>query len=180
MSPFRKLAERQLWASPLFSAGSATFEDPSGATFERVVVHHPGAVSVVPVTDGGDVLLVRQYRPPVDRELLEIPAGLRDVAGEDAATTARRELAEEVGMTAGRLRELARFFHSPGFCDEESVVFLAQDLSPCPTDARSIEEHHMVVEAVALAEVGALVASGAIVDAKSIIGLLLAGALLAR
>ncbi len=102
--------------------------------FERDVVHHPGAVSVVPIIDGGasghQVILVRQYRAAIDAELLEIVAGKRDVAGEPPEVTARRELAEEVGMVAGRMELLAEFYNSPGFCDEHSCVFLGLDLEP--------------------------------------------------
>ena len=107
----------------LISLAVGAFEAPDGDTFERDVVHHPGAVSVVPVVDEGTaVLLVRQYRAAVDRDLLEIPAGKRDVAGEPPELTARRELEEEVGMRAGRLEQLAEFYNSPGFCDEHSCT----------------------------------------------------------
>jgi ADP-ribose pyrophosphatase len=95
----------------------ATFEAPDGTEFTRDVVRHPGAVAVVAVTDDRRVLLVRQYRGPVDRELLEIPAGTRDVEGEPPQETARRELSEEAGVRAGELRLLARVLNSPGFCD---------------------------------------------------------------
>jgi ADP-ribose pyrophosphatase len=158
----------------------ATFADPSGQTFDRDVVHHPGAVSVVPVVDDATVIMVRQYRAAVDRELLEIPAGKRDVDGEDIETLARRELEEEIGMRAGTLVKLAEFYNSPGFCDEHSFVFLARDLTSTATAAKGIEEEHMTIENVALAEVPALIAAGALVDAKSIIGLCLARERLAR
>jgi ADP-ribose pyrophosphatase len=173
--PFRKLRESSIYQGTLISVAKATFEAPDGSTFERDVVHHPGAVSVVPVVDeGAAVLLVRQYRAAVDRELLEIPAGKRDVEGEPPQETARRELVEEVGMRAGRIEKLAEFYNSPGFCDEHSFVFLALDLEPCPTDLQGIEEQHMTIEQISLEDVGRLVASGAIVDAKTIIGLSLA------
>jgi 8-oxo-dGTP pyrophosphatase MutT (NUDIX family) len=175
LSGFRKLGERQVYEGPLISVASGSFAGPDGAVFERDVVHHPGAVSVVPVLDDGPaVVMVRQYRAAIDKELLEIPAGKRDVGGEDPEVTARRELAEEVGMRAGRLERLAEFYNSPGFSDEHSVVFLARDLEACETDLQGIEEQHMSVERIPLDEVPALVRSGAIVDAKSIIGLCLA------
>lgn len=165
----------------LVTAARATFAAPDGSTFERDVVRHPGAVSVVPVTLGGTVvLMVRQYRAAVDMDLLEIPAGKRDVVGEDPELTARRELEEEVGMRAGVVRKLAEFYNSPGFCDEHSIVYLATDLSPVEAAAHSIEEAHMTIEPVMLAEVPALIETGRIVDAKSIIGLCLAREVLAR
>lgn len=120
------------------------------------------------------VIMVRQYRAAIDRELLEIPAGKRDVDGEDVETLARRELEEEIGMRAGTLVKLAEFYNSPGFCDEHSFVFLGLDLTAASPAAQGIEEQHMTIERVAFAEVPALIAGGEIVDAKSIIGLCLA------
>ena len=107
-----------------------------------------------------EVILVRQYRAAIDRELLEIPAGKRDVAGEPPEDTARRELVEEVGMRAGRLELLAEFYNSPGFCDEHSFVYLALDLEPCPSDLQGIEEQHMTIERVALDDVPGLIRPG--------------------
>ena len=75
-----------------------TFERPTATTFDRDIVHHPGAVAVVPLDDDGQVVMVRQYRAPIDQLLLEIPAGKRDVHGEDPELTAARELAEETGL----------------------------------------------------------------------------------
>ena len=170
MAEFRKLDERIVWSGTLVSAGTGTFLDPDGNTFERDVVHHPGAVVVVPVVDG-DVILVRQYRAAIDRELLEVPAGKRDVTDEPVELTAQRELEEEVGMRAGSMVKLAEFYNSPGFCDEHSFLFLATDLTPCATSFQGHEEQHMTIERVALDRVPELIASGELVDAKSIVGL---------
>lgn len=175
MEGFHKDSEREVYRGPLVTVAVGTFVAPDGSTFERDVVHHPGAVSVVPVVDDGrSVLLVRQYRAAIDRELLEIPAGKRDVEGEDPEETARRELVEEVGMRAGRLERLVEFFNSAGFCDEHSTIFLAQELESCENDLQGIEERHMQVECVPLHAVAELMAAGDIVDAKTIIGLYLA------
>ncbi len=170
---FRKLAERIVWSGTLVSAGTGTFVDPDGNEFERDVVHHPGAVVVVPVVDD-EVILVRQYRAAIDAILLELPAGKRDVADEPVEATAHRELEEEVGMRAGSMEKIAEFYNSPGFCDEHSYLFLATDLSPCHTSFQGHEEQHMTIERVSLDRVADLVASGEVVDAKSIIGLCLA------
>ena len=172
---FRKIGERVVWEGSLINVAQGRYETPDGEEFERDLVHHPGAVSVVPVVEQGSaVLLVRQYRAAVDAELLEIPAGLRDVEGESPEATAGRELEEEVGMRAGRLEKLAEFYNSAGFCDERSFVYLGLDLEPCGQSAHSVEEEHMTVERVAFAELDDLIATGAIVDAKTIIGLCLA------
>ena len=178
---FRKLGERVVHEGFLVTTVEATFADPSGETFERDLVHHPGAVSVVAVAGGGnDVLLVRQYRAAVDRTLLEIPAGKRDVDGEPPEVTAARELEEEVGMRAGHLEKLVEFYNSPGFCDEHSHIYLATDLEPMESTAHGVEEQHMTVETVSLDDVSGLIASGELVDAKSIIGLCLAREALGR
>lgn len=171
---FRRLTEEPVYSGSLISVAIGTFEAPDGSTFQRDIVHHPGAVSVVPVTEKGTVLLVRQYRAAIDAELLEIPAGKRDVEDEEPLACATRELAEEVGMRAGRLDQLAEFYNSPGFCDERAFVFLATELSPVASSAHSVEERHMTVEEVALDDVPALIADGRLTDAKSIIGLCLA------
>ncbi|MDQ4098432.1 MAG: NUDIX hydrolase [Actinomycetota bacterium] len=178
MSGFSKLSERLVFRGALVSVAEATFYGPDGKTFTRDVVHHPGAVDVVPVLEDGEggytVVMVRQYRAAADRELLEIPAGKRDVTGEAVEVTAARELEEEIGMRAGRLELLGRFLNSPGFSDEESFLFLAQDLTPCTSSAQGVEEQHMTIERIPLADVPGLVARGELLDAKSIIGLLLA------
>ena len=151
---------------------------PDGSEFDRHVVRHPGAVVVVPVIDG-DALLVRQYRVATGRELLEVPAGKRDVEGEAPDATANRELEEEIGYRAGRLDRLCEFFNSPGFCDEYTHLFLATDLQPRTRAAVSAEEAAMTIERVPLDRVDALIVAGELVDAKSIIGLILARRFLA-
>jgi ADP-ribose pyrophosphatase len=171
LPPFRKLGETEVYRSSLIRVATARFEGPDGSRFERDIVHHPGAVVVVPLTADETVLMVRQFRAAVDSDLLEVPAGKRDVAGEATEVTAARELAEEVGRQAGRLELLACFYNSPGFSDELSWLYLAQDLTAVPEDRQGAEEQHMTVEEVPLADVPAMIRSGQIVDAKSIIGL---------
>jgi ADP-ribose pyrophosphatase len=173
LPPFRKLGETEVHRSSLIRVASARFEGPDGSQFERDIVHHPGAVVVVPLTAEKTVLMVRQFRAAVDSDLLEVPAGKRDVAGEATEVTAARELAEEVGRQAGRLELLARFYNSPGFSDELSWLYLAQDLTAVPEDRQGAEEQHMTVEEIPLSDVPAMIRSGQIVDAKSIIGLTL-------
>ncbi len=171
---FKVVSERTVYEDWITLA-CRTVEAPDGTQYERVVVHHPGAVSIVPVLEDGDtVLLVRQYRAAVDRYLLEIPAGKRDVVGESPEETAARELIEEVGMAAGCLELLCVFNNSPGFCDEQQHVFLATDLRTEATSSQSIEEEHMTVERISLRDIPQLIASGVISDAKTMLGLLLA------
>jgi 8-oxo-dGTP pyrophosphatase MutT (NUDIX family) len=170
---FRKLDETEIYRGPVITLGLARFTAPDGTPFERQVVHHPGAVVVVPVIGHRTVVLVRQFRAAVGSELLEVPAGKRDVDGEPPETTAARELAEEIGYKPGRLHLLAHFYNSPGFSDELSHLYLAEDLEAVGREAAGIEEGHMSVHEIDLEEVPALIASGEIIDAKTIIGLAL-------
>jgi ADP-ribose pyrophosphatase len=172
---FTKIGERILYRGSMLTFGTGTFEAPDGQRFERDLVHHPGAVVMVPYDERtGEVVFVRQYRAPLDKELLEVPAGKRDVDGEPPEVTAVRELAEETGLEAGRLELIGHFYNSPGFSDEESWCYLARDLHEVPDGRHGVEEQHMTVERVALGKVGGLVRSGEIVDAKTIAGLFLA------
>ena len=170
---FRRGAEVEVHRGPVVQLAIGQFTAPDGEQFERQIVHHPGAVAVVPI-DGDEAVLIRQYRPAIDRVLLEIPAGKRDVPGEAPEVTAGRELVEEVGLQAGSIELLGRFYNSPGFCDELTWCYLATDLVPVERNAQGPEERAMVIERVRLAAVPDLIARGEMVDAKSIIGLLLA------
>ena len=144
-----------------------------GERFTRLVVRHPGAVVVVPVeADREHVLLVRQYRAAADRELLEVVAGKRDVEGEAPEATATREMHEEIGRRPGRLVKLCEFYNSPGFCDEYTHLYAALDLEELDAPAAvNPEERALTIERLRLTDVEGLIAGGAIVDAKSIVGL---------
>ncbi|MBV9660486.1 MAG: NUDIX hydrolase [Acidimicrobiales bacterium] len=171
---FRLLREETVFEGSLITVGAAQFEAPDGTRFDRELVHHPGAVVVVPVTSEGRVVMVRQFRAAIGRDLLEVPAGKRDVEGEPTETTAERELMEEVGRRAGSMELIACFYNSPGFCDEYTWLYLARDLAAIPHDPQGAEERHMVIEEVSLDDVPRLIAAFEIVDAKTIIGLCLA------
>ncbi len=180
MSVFRVVGATPVIQSGFLSMSETRVEGPDGA-FTRTVVHHPGAVVVVAVeNDGLHARVVRQFRAAVGTDLLEVVAGKRDVDGEAPDETARRELAEELGLRAGRLEPLAEFYNSPGFCDEYTFLFAALDIEELDAaQAASEEEAAMTVERIALADVERLVANRELVDAKSIIGLLLARGLVA-
>ena len=172
---FRQIGERARFQGTFLEIVTGTFVGPDGFTFERDLVRHPGAVCIVPLeADRRHVLVVRQYRAPVDRAVLELPAGKKDVPGEPDEICARRELAEEVGREASTWTELCSFYNSPGFTDEETICFLAEDLTPCARELHGVEERHMTVERLDLADVPRLVAAGDLVDGKTIVGLMLA------
>jgi 8-oxo-dGTP pyrophosphatase MutT (NUDIX family) len=153
------------------------FEDPAGQTFTRDIVRSPGAVAVVALFDDQSVLLVRQYRAAFDSFVIEIPAGMRDVDGEDPQATARRELIEETGYDASSWRLLHRFFPSVGMTDAVLHVYLATELREVGRAAHGVEEEHMEVRRVPLSEAVAMVERGEINDAKATIGLLMAARL---
>lgn len=171
MSGFVHLDDELVHRGAVIALYRSRFAAPDGTGFEREIVRHPGAVSVVPLHDDGRVVLVRQYRAALDDVLLEIPAGKRDVPDEDPATTAARELAEEVGLRAGRLELLARFHNSVGFTDEESFVYLGTELTEADMDRQGVEEAHMDVVEVPLADTAEMIAAGRVTDAKTVIGL---------
>lgn len=160
-----------------------TIADAHGLRHSRDWVEHPGAVAIVAV-DAGDVLMVRQYRTPAARVLLEIPAGTldRDAHGavEDPALAAPRELGEETGHVAGTWRLLGRFFPAPGFASEFMHLYLATDLSPIAGYAGPEPDERIAVDRVPVGEALAMADRGTIEDAKTLIGLFWLERLLAK
>ena len=147
--------------------------EPEGRLARREVVDHPGAVAVVAVTGGGEVLLVRQYRYAVGRELLEIPAGTLE-PGEQPETCARRELEEETGRQAGSLEPLGAVFTSPGFCSERIHLYLARLEDGPGGRAHPDEDERLVVEVLPFEEALRLALEGRLADAKTVAGLAMA------
>lgn len=171
-SGFRALGEELIYEGFILKVMNGRFEAPDGSTFERDVLRHPGAVAVVPIIED-DIILVRQYRSALDDFLLEIPAGLRDVDGEAPIDTAQRELIEEIGMEAGQLTPLAAVHNSVGYSDEQIHIFVGTELAEVEravTD--SPEEKEMQIVRIPLTEANAMIASGELTDAKTIIGVL--------
>jgi ADP-ribose pyrophosphatase len=172
---FRHLGDREVATLDRIRVVRGSFEGPDGSTFERDVVRNQQVVAIVPVlVDGRTVLLVRQYRGPIDGPLEEIPAGLCDVAGELPEETARRELAEEIGKAARSLVPLVAFHPSPGFSDQYVRIYLAIGLTDVPRDRQGVEEAHMEESTISLDELDEAIAAGRLTDGKTLIGLLLA------
>ena len=145
---------------------------PGGGSATREVVEHPGAVAVAAVDDEQRIVLVHQYRHPLRRRLLELPAGLLDVHGEDPALTARRELAEETGLAADDWAVLVDLASSPGFTDESVRVYLARGLSVVERFADiANEEADLEVRRVPLDEAVRCALAGEIVNATAIGGI---------
>jgi ADP-ribose pyrophosphatase len=177
---FRRVSEEELFRGWLFSVHRFHLVDPDGKPFERFVFHHPGAVTVVPVHDDGTVSMVRQYRAAVDASVLEVPAGMRDMGDESYETTARRELAEEVGLEATTWETLITTWNTPGVSDQETTIFLATGLTETESRPAGVEERYMSVERIRLDDVDALVADGTLRDETTVLGLYLARVRLAQ
>ncbi|MTV26822.1 NUDIX hydrolase [Nitriliruptoraceae bacterium ZYF776] len=154
---------------------------PDGSEVDREIVDHDDAVAVVPVDDHGRVLLLKQYRQPLRGYLLEIPAGKLDVEGEAPQDAAQRELAEELGFRAGRLTPLSTVWNSAGWSTERTHLYLGQDLvATAPPDGfvAQAEEADMEIVPFALSDALAMARDGDLVDAKTVLGLLLAAPIL--
>ena len=151
---------------------------PDGEEVGREVVEHPGAVGILAMDEAGQVLLIRQYRHPVGRQLWEIPAGLRDVAGEPPLATAQRELLEEAGYLAADWQVLADFFTSPGITSERLRVYLARGLTSVPDAERQYvpnhEEAHLRIEWAPLDVVVSRILAGNLHNGVMMVGVLAA------
>lgn len=147
---------------------------PDNQLAERVVVTHPGAVAVLALDDADRVLMIRQYRHAAGYQLWEVPAGLRDVAGEPLVEAARRELLEETGYQAREWHVLVDVFNSPGFTSERVRIFLARGLERRPDHGyqREHEEKFLSTEWVALADAVRLALAGKLHNGEAVTGLL--------
>ena len=179
MTAFRHetLSRTERYAGPIFTVYTDTVSMSGGRTAERDLTENKGAVGVVALDDLGRVVLIRQYRHPVRRRLWELPAGLRDVRGEDPAVTAARELAEEADLRAARFDLLVDLHTTPGFANEMIRLFLARDLAPVPAGerhARTDEEADIEIAWFDLDEAIAMVLRGEITNAAAVGGLLAA------
>jgi ADP-ribose pyrophosphatase len=170
-SPERVLDSRPIYDGRIVRFRVDTVALPDGSTVMREIIHTPGAVVIVPLTDDGRVRLVRQYRSAAGEFLLELPAGTLE-PGESPAAAAPRELAEETGDRAAHWERLAGFYTIPGICNEYLHLFLATGLTPGETNREADE--FMEVVTLPLEEALAMVRAGTINDAKTMIGLLLA------
>jgi ADP-ribose pyrophosphatase len=163
------LSSRRIYEGRAVKLRVDTVELSGGRQTTREIVEHEEVVAIVAVDGEDNVLLVRQFRKPVEKELLEIPAGGID-PGEAPADCVRREMREETGFLPKKVEKLGGFYSAPGFCTEYLHLYLATDLVHSPLQAEDTAGISLVRKP--LEEIPGLIASGAIVDAKSIAGLL--------
>jgi len=170
------VSSAELTRSRLVTVRSDEVRTPENQLAERDVVVHPGAVAALALDAADRILMIRQYRHPVGRLLWEIPAGLRDVAGEDPWVTAQRELIEETGYQARDWRILADYYSSPGFSTERLRIFLARDLEAVPAAERHFvprdEEAHLLLGWLPLDEAVRKVFAGELHNGPAILAIM--------
>lgn len=165
----KQISTEKVYAGRIVNVWSDIAELHNGSQVPREVVEHPGGVAIVPLTDKGEVLMVRQYRYPMGEELLEIPAGKLEWC-EDHCDCAVRELSEETGCAAGKIIYLGPIYPSPGFSKEILHIYLAMELQA--GEAHPDENEFLSVEAIPLGALVQQIMSGEIRDGKTIIGIL--------
>jgi len=171
MEPERRVSTEPIFNGRIIQVRVDTVSLPNGRQATREIVEHAAAVVIVPIDDEGNVVLVRQYRYPVEEALLEAPAGIIEDS-ELPDVCAQRELQEETGYRSGDLRSMGGFWSSPGFCTEYMHAYIAKDLTPSKLEAD--DDENIQVEKVPLSQVADLIRSGEIRDAKTVAVLLMA------
>lgn len=164
---------RTVFQGRVFTVRVETITLPKGGELQAEIVRHPGSVVIVPLTAENEILLVRQYRPAIGMWAWELPAGSLK-PGEDVEHAARRECQEETGQVAARLERLGSFFPTPGYCDEQMTFFTAIGLrAPRAGDeeAHQDEDEDIEVRPFSREKLRQMIASGEIIDLKTIAGL---------
>jgi ADP-ribose pyrophosphatase len=165
---------KKVYEGRVFSVSVETITLPNGHALKAEIVRHSPSVVIIPVTDEGDVILVRQYRHAIGRWLWELPAGSMD-PGEEAGKAAIRECHEEINLVPGMVERVGAFFPTPGYCDEEMIFFKATRLREprADEDAHADEDEDIEPKAFALDDLRRMIAIGEIVDLKTVAGIAL-------
>ena len=161
-----------IYKGRIFTVQVETLDLPKGGEMKAEVIRHPGSVVIIPVTDAGEILLVRQYRAPLGRWAWELPAGSLK-PGEDVEKAAVRECHEEIGLVPSRIERLGAFYPTPGYCDEEMNFYRATGLRQ-PHDhetAQPDEDEDIETKAFTLDAIGEMIASGEVIDLKTVAGM---------
>lgn len=174
----KKLSSELIFDGKVVHLYKDTVSLPNGNTSTREYIKHVGAVCVVPLTSDENVLCVRQYRYPLSRTVIEIPAGKLDFKEEDPLSAAKRELREETGAVAGKLTYLGRYYSSPAILDECIHMYLAEDLSFGETDFD--EDEFIENESIPLCTLVDMIIDGKITDGKTQAAVLKAALILGK
>jgi ADP-ribose pyrophosphatase len=172
--PAQRLSRSVVHQGRIFRVDVDRVTLPTGHVLEMEVIRHPGSVVLIPVPAPGRVVLIRQYRYTLDRYIWELPAGSLK-PGEDPDAAAARECEEEIGMVPGRINRLGAFYPTPGFCDELMIFYRCTELGPPRpgSTAQKDEDEDIEPRTFTLEKARALIASGEIVDLKTVAGLTL-------
>ncbi|MBQ0138233.1 MAG: NUDIX hydrolase [Kurthia sp.] len=171
-----KFEEKTISSEPIYSGRIISVKKdqvllPNGEIASRELVVHPGAVGIIPITNDGRLIVVEQYRKPLERSLVEIPAGKLE-PGEEPAVTAVRELEEETGFGANSFTYLQTIATSPGFADEVVHLYVAKDLYRIENPASPDEDEFVELMTITLEEAEQMIEDGRIFDAKTVIAVM--------
>lgn len=170
MDDAETLDSERVYTGRVFNVERDRVRMPNGRSMTIDVVRHSRSVVIVPVPEPGRIVLIRQFRYPVNRFLWELPAGSVD-EGESPEQAARRECHEEIGLVPGTVVRLTALYPTPGYCDEEMVFFRASSLEKTDEQAHVDEDEDIEVQTFELREVRDMVRSGEIIDMKTIVAL---------
>ena len=172
MADTERLSSERVFSGKVFSIDRDRVRMRNGRTVTVDVVRHPKSVVLAPVPEPGHVILVRQYRYPIDKDLWELPAGSVD-EGETPEQAARRECHEEVGLVPSTIVRLGAMYPTPGYCDEEMVFFRLSGLERTEEKAAVDEDEDIEVRTFELRDAREMIRRGEIVDMKTLVGLTL-------
>ena len=167
----KTIGRKEIYKGKIIDVDLLTVELPNGKEAPREIVYHPGASVVIPISDDGQLYMVRQFRKPLDKECIEIPAGKLD-PGEDPAHCAKRELKEETGLDAEKLKHIVSIHSSPGFSNEVLHMYVAMGLKEGESCAD--EDEFISSEKIHVDKLVRMVLNHEITDSKTVIGILLA------
>ncbi|GAB4353213.1 MAG: NUDIX hydrolase [Candidatus Abyssubacteria bacterium] len=177
MKDFEIKKSEQIYSGRVVGLSRELIVLPNGREVTREVVQHPGAVAIVPMLSSSEVVLLRQFRYPAKTTLWEVPAGTLEPS-EGPRACAHRELIEETGYRAGKMEPMGGFFTSPGFCNEFLHMFVATDLVLCESDPD--QDERLEVHTLSLDEALRKIETGEIVDAKTLVGLLMVDRMMSK
>lgn len=164
----KTLQSKILYKGRLLTLRHDKIQTKKGEIAYREIVEHPGAVVILPILNENEIILIKQFRKALEKEIFEIPAGTLE-SGEEPLDCAQRELGEECGYKAGKLTELLQFYPSPGFCNERMILFEACDLEKT---SQNLESDEIIEPFTATREqVKGWVQEGKIIDAKTLVGI---------